>query len=107
MNTRNLQLSLPAHAVRAILQWRDKKFLFTYQRVVVQAQRFVQHYHELSHEARQYLHVCPQCFLYQEVACAPVVPATCADCGVRMRYAPEFVLEVILTDLSESEKVLM
>lgn len=99
-----LQARLPSFKkTLSILLWRQKRFFNADEEIIVRAMQFVDHYGTLSEEAQQYVRVCPQCFAHQEVACAAVVPDTCSCCGTRTRHAPEFFLEVVLTDMSEDE----
>ena len=86
-----------------IFNWRKRRYPPENEDVLTRAWSFVYHYSGLAREAQQYMHVCPQCFAYREVACASVMPAVCDHCGVRTRHASAFILEATINDISDVE----
>ena len=91
--------------VIALVKWRKRRFpvIPVDDAGIERASRFVHYYRTLPEESEQCVHVCPQGFVYQEVAHASVVPADCGHCGIQTFHAPGFVLEAVITDTSDIE----
>lgn len=98
-STFHFQLQERFSMVDALLQVREKQFPSADESVTVQANRFALYIAELPDDASQYVRVCPHCFTYEEVGHAAMTPAMCGHCGIRMRHAPDIVLDALLADI--------